>query len=347
MVSWFLVGRDTSGQSVVLGMEGSQKKQELVGTNKARLISFLQRFPGARGFLVARPAGGNGIDASSLLPQLSSGATGTNNVIIPDATWFNFFRDSDSKQPIVVAMKGSQGVEFYAGNQKAELIQFFLRHTQAGNYLVAPASANPPANLPRWDPQSVPNPSWKVLLEIGHGPGDRFRPGARAYDGSTTEHDLNRVAANAARDFLMSVGVDCRVNDDSEGGGNRQDLTDLGRRIAGGFDVFCSVHHNAFNRAAQGAEAFSHRTNGNALDQELAKLIADEISDELKIANRGAKEANFWILTGAEATNVRATSLAEIYFIDDQITKPPLQDFSKRGGVALGRAILKWLQRHP
>ena len=346
MVSWFLVGRNDSEQSIVLGMNGSQKEQTLTGTNKENLISFLQRFPRARGFLVARPAGGDGIDASSLLPQLAD-STGTNDVIIPDATWFNFFRVSASKQPIVVAMKGSQGVEFYAGNQKAELIQFFLRHTGAGNYLVAPATATPPANLPRWNPQSFPNRSWKVLLEVGHGPGDRFRPGAKAYDGSTTEHDLNIVTANAAREFLISLGVDCRVNDDSEGGGNGPGLIDLGRRIAGGFDVFCSVHHNAFNKKVQGSEAFSHRTNGSALDRELAKLIADEISDELKIRNRGAKEANFWILTGAEATNVRATSLAEIYFIDDQVTRPPLQDFSKRGGVALGRAILKWLQRHP
>ena len=347
MVSWFLIRRDTSGQSVVLGMDGSQEKQKLVDSSKTNLLSFLQRFPGARGFLVAAPDGDDGIDASSLLPQSGRGFSATNTIVAPEATWFNFFRDSERKQPIVVAMKGSQGVEFYDGNLKAELIEFLLRHTQANNYLVAPAGATPPPNLPRWDPQSFPSRSWKVLLEVGHGPGLPFDPGALSHDGSTTEYDLNKVTANAARQFLVGMGVDCRVNDANQGE-TRQDLINLGAGIAGGFDVFCSIHHNASaKKRAQGAEAFAHRARGSSFDRALSSLISAEIASELQIPNRGMKEENWLILSGAKKTNVRAATLAEIYFIDVQAPKPPLKDFSTRGGTALGRAILTWLQRNP
>ncbi|MEM9008029.1 MAG: N-acetylmuramoyl-L-alanine amidase [Cyanobacteria bacterium P01_F01_bin.86] len=328
-------------------MDGSQERQRLVGPNKANLIDFLQRFSGARGFLVAAPDGGDGIDASSLLPQSGSGFSGTSATVVPDATWFNFFRDSERRQPIVVAMKGGQGVEFYDGNLKAELIEFLLRHTRAGNYLVAPAGATPPSNLPRWEPQRFSNRSWKVLLEVGHGPGVPFDPGALSHDGSTTEYDLNKITANAARNFLVSRGVDCRINDDDQGE-TRQDLINLGARIAGGFDVFCSIHHNASNaRRAQGSEAFAHRARGSSSDRVLSSLISAEIASELRIRDRGVKEANLLILSGAKQTNVRAATLAEIYFIDVQSPKPPLRDFSTRGGTALGRAILTWLQRNP
>lgn len=179
------------------------------------------------------------------------------------------------------------------------------------------------------------------MLEVGHGPGVPFDPGAIAHDGRTTEYSLNVIAAQAARDVIVAAGVQCTINDDPQGA-----LRDIGLK-ASSFDVFCSIHHNAFNGAVQHTEAFSHATKGGTLDIELADMISRQVSQALGITDGGAKQARLGVLSGAEDTNVRAAVLAEVYFIDDRINDPPLQNFSTRGGKAIGQAILDWLNKHP
>ncbi len=189
------------------------------------------------------------------------------------------------------------------------------------------------------------------MLEIGHGPGVPFDPGAIAHDNRTTEHELNTIAANAARNVLVAAGVDCTVID------TPGSLHSLGLR-ASGFDVFCSVHHNALTRGqnkAQRSEAFSHATKGDKPDQELARMISAEMSKTLGLPNGGAKQAKLGVLSGAEDTTVRAAVLAEVYFIDfvggtvsgKSFPKPDLKNSSARGGEAIGRAIVDWLKKNP
>lgn len=187
--------------------------------------------------------------------------------------------------------------------------------------------------------------TWKakgVLLEVGHGPNpDGFEPGAVV--GREREYDLNWVAAKEAQEVILAAGVPCTITD--FGGVNSgTDLYEIGKTAAG-YDVFCSIHHNAANGSAQGAEVLVHNRKGDTDDIALAKLMSTEIASELGIADRIARGRDprmaLGVLSGAEDTNVRVSVLAELYFMDAPVSDR--KGWSKRGGRAVGRAILNWL----
>lgn len=353
MANWISFARDKSDKPVVSAMNGGTIEESLNSDSKDNLIGFLKRFSGAGTFLVAKPDGSKSeVEAVELLPQSDSSASDDTNGT-PDATWFQFFRNGDG-QPIVVAMNDTNGVESYKGNLRQALTDFLVRHSGANTFQIAPASTSIPQGIPEWKPPTPPPPKQsghRVMLEIGHGPGVPFDPGAIAHDNRTTEHELNIIAANAARNVLVAAGVDCTVID------TPGSLHSLGLK-ASGFDVFCSVHHNALRKGqnqAQRSEAFSHATKGGKPDQELARMISAEMSKTLGLPNGGAKQARLGVLSGAEDTNVRAAVLAEVYFIDfvggtvggKSFPKPDLKTSSTRGGEAIGRAIVDWLEKNP
>ncbi|MGI0487128.1 N-acetylmuramoyl-L-alanine amidase [Pantanalinema rosaneae CENA516] len=191
--------------------------------------------------------------------------------------------------------------------------------------------------------------TWKargVLLEIGHGPNPSgSEPGAVV--GRIREYDLNGIAAQAARKVILAAGVPCTITDFG-GTTPRNDLYEIGQTAAG-FDVFCSIHHNAANASAQGAEVLIHNRKGDATDLALAQSMSAEIAAELGIRDRIARGRDprvaLGVLSGAEDTNVRVSVLAELYFMDAPVTDHT--DWSERGGRAVGRAILKWLAANP
>ena len=343
MANWILFARDEGGKPLVSAMSGASAEETINSDLKANLLGFLALFPQAGTFLVAKP-NSTQEEAIALLPRIDIGGTNTVSNASPNGTWFHFFRDREG-QPVIVAMNGANPVEFYQGNLKQALIEFLNRHSGANTFQVAPPQTPIPTGVPEWQPTPPPPPSkHRVMLEVGHGPGTPFDPGAIAHDGQTTEHALNLIAANAARDAIVAKGINCTVIDSAGS------LHSIGLQSSG-FDVFCSVHHNAFNGTVQRAEAFSHTTKGDGLDSELAAMISQELAETLNIPNGGAKKARFGVLSGAEDTNVRVSVLAEVYFIDFQgngsLPKPNLTDFSKRGGAAIGHAIIEWLKKHP
>jgi N-acetylmuramoyl-L-alanine amidase len=177
-----------------------------------------------------------------------------------------------------------------------------------------------------------------VLLEIGHGayPGG-FEPGA-VHKSGATEYDLNVIVATTAKDALKRRGIACELTD------SPKSLYMIGHEAAD-YDVFVSIHHNAFNAEAQGTEAFYHSTRGNGNDRELAEIVAEKIADKLRIPNRGAKSANFGVLAGAEAVHesTDAAILAEIYFMDAPEASY-LPELSLKGGEALAEGIAEYLE---
>lgn len=181
-----------------------------------------------------------------------------------------------------------------------------------------------------------------VLLEVGHGPTpDGFDSGAIGV-GGVREYDLNWIAAKAAQEFLIASGVPCTVTDFG-GSSSSGDLYQIGQ-MAAGYDVFCSFHHNSAEstHVKQRAEVLIHNRKGTDEDMALAELMSAEIAQELGIRDGGGKPQALGVLSGAEDTNVRVSVLAELYFIHVPVPDP--NDWSKRGGQAVGRAILKWLK---
>ena len=345
MANWILFTRGDDDKPVVSAMKDGGTVESKSLDIKADLIAFLNRFSGAETFLVAKP-GGTDVEAVDLLPRTAKDGSDGGSVN-PDATWFQFFRNGT--QPVVVAMKNDNGVEIYNGSVKSVLINFLNRHTGANSFQIAPEGTKIP-DAPVWKPSTVPTSvvsGKKVMLEVGHGPlTPGFDPGAIAHDGVTTEHELNVIAANAARDVLVKAGISCVIVDTPQ-----SSLRDMGLKAAG-FDVFCSIHHNSVaGGKAQRAEVFLHATRGGQADQDLATKMSTEIAKELGIPDGGAKTANFGVLSGAEDTNVKASVLAELYFINFQggpvrgksFPKPDLKNDSKRGGEAVGRTIRDFL----
>ena len=179
-----------------------------------------------------------------------------------------------------------------------------------------------------------------VLLEIGHGvtPSGGLDPGAIGIN-SRNEYELNKIAAKAAQRGIRQAGVPCDVTDAVAS------LRSLGERAAG-YDVFCSIHHNSASAPAQGAEVLVCRSRADSADLELSRSMSAEIAAELGIRDRiaGGRDPrlNLGILRGAESTDVRVSVLAELYFIHVHV--PDVVDWSSRGGEAVGRAILRWLE---
>lgn len=194
-------------------------------------------------------------------------------------------------------------------------------------------------------PPPPPSPICKgkgVLLEVGHGPTpDGFDSGAIGV-GGIREYDLNWMAAKAAQEFLIASGVPCTVTDFG-GRSSSGDLYQIGQ-MAAGYDVFCSFHHNSAEstNVTQRAEVLIHNRKGTDEDMALAQSMSAEIAQELGIRDGGGKRKALGVLSGAEDTDVRVAVLAELYFI--HVPVPDTNDWSKRGGKAVGQAILKWLQ---
>lgn len=356
--SWFLIARNPDNKPNISAMSRTGAVVEsLTTTVKADLIRFLQRFTGASGFLVAAPtaiatpSSTEPIEATDLLPQ-DEEEDGMAEFAIPTAvptppSWFDFFRDTRG-QPVVVAMAGNRAVDIFRGNQKANLITFLNKYPTASYFLVAPAGKPIPSVQPPVVRPEVPIRARGVLLEIGHGPGTPFDPGAIAPTGET-EYNLNILTANAARDVIRAARVPCLVINPAQGSDRGASLREIGTRAAG-YDIFCSIHHNSFNRQVQGTEVLIHRTKGSASSRRLAEVTARAIAQELRITLRRGNGVNnslgVAILGGAEDTNVRAAVLSEGYFIDVP-NIPNRRDWSTRYGQALGRGILQWLRENP
>jgi N-acetylmuramoyl-L-alanine amidase len=337
LATWILFERSANDEPQVSAMSGGKAVERLSSSSKTELIMFLNRFQAAGTFLVARVK--DDLEATDLLPEDVS--------LVEDATLgitadvYKFFRN-DNGQPVVAAMQGDEAVEILTGNRRDALITFLNKYPNARRFDIAAAGSKIPTviNLPDRTPIYRGR---GVMLEIGHGPGTRFDPGAIAPTGET-EYDLNIIATNAARQVIVAAGVPCTVIDTPQA--NLQDLYNIGLQ-AGGFDVFCSVHHNAFDgpggRNPQGAEVLVHRTKAEASDRRLAAIMTAAMADELNISNRGVKDnLALLVLSGAEDTNVRASVLAELYFLDAPV--PNRQDWSRRGGIAMGQAIIQWLK---
>lgn len=115
-------------------------------------------------------------------------------------------------------------------------------------------------------------------------------------------------------------------------------MADIGKRAAG-YDIFVSLHQNAFNKKAQGHEVFYHKQAPDT-DAKLAQAInseLDDIFDDSIIPNRGTKKANFSVLTNA-SEGVPAV-LVESLFMD----APGMSHANvEKAATAIGRGIEKF-----
>jgi N-acetylmuramoyl-L-alanine amidase len=187
-----------------------------------------------------------------------------------------------------------------------------------------------------------------VFLEIGHGPreGGGYDPGAVRIDpaGNKTEHQLNKIVANAIKARLDELGIPCVVDRDPA-------LKNYSSgRQAAGHDLLVSVHHNSHDdmSRAQGAEAvMDPRSRNPKSDARLCKLLSDAMAKANSIPSRGAKQMKLAVLSGGRSVGVPYNALIETYFVQRRPDANPatadMEEWSRRGGIAAANAIAAFL----
>lgn len=210
-----------------------------------------------------------------------------------------------------------------------------------------------------------------VILDPGHGGSD---PGASGGEGAS-EKDLTLILARQLKSRLeqaLNLRVVLTRNSDTDL--SLDSRSALANQYKG--DLFVSLHLNSSpNRSARGAETYflsleasdseAHRTaaleNAGSNDplydlqlmlwdltqsqylgqsQSLAGLVQAELNDELKLRNRGVKQAPFRVLLGAAMPAV----LVELGFLSNRSEKNKLLDPQYRGELidALVRAVSRY-----
>jgi N-acetylmuramoyl-L-alanine amidase len=180
-----------------------------------------------------------------------------------------------------------------------------------------------------------------VLIEVGHGPyPGGFEKGASAR--GVHEYDLNWDAAKACSEALSKLGIPSQITDS---GLSLYDIGKLGEE----YDVFMSIHHNAFDGDVQGCEVLVHKDKHDDADVVLGGFVSKEMSRVLGFRNRGVKaNRRLGVLSGAEDaekhySSTKASVLAECYFMDALPANHSAT--SKRAGRAIATGIhdfLKW-----
>lgn len=175
-------------------------------------------------------------------------------------------------------------------------------------------------------------PQWKfkgkgILLNPGHGKTDS---GALGKNRNITEYALNMLQANTLAEEFTRLGIPFEIITQDNTGGYLEPLGEAAK----GFDLFLSLHQNAFDGKEHGAEVCVPPVS-NAVEDALGKAIVAAVSKALGITNRGLKPRNLAVLRGAGKVNCPAL-LVESQFIDDETDEAK----AKAATVTAANAIL-------
>lgn len=167
----------------------------------------------------------------------------------------------------------------------------------------------------------------KVCINGGHMPGkDPGALGSRVTEAEITQKLMNLVAG-----YLEKAGCEVMAVQTKE-------LADICRKSnEWGADLFVSIHCNAANKKAKGTETFAYygSREGNAL----AHHIQSQIITSLATANRGVKEAGFYVLKHTKCT----AALVETAFIDNLGDEQLLIDKTDDFARAIARGVTDYI----
>lgn len=163
-----------------------------------------------------------------------------------------------------------------------------------------------------------------IVIDPGHGGHD---PGALGT--ILQEKDLNLDVSKRLYDLLGNFGYKAILTRETDLYVSLSDRTKLS--LSSGADLFVSVHTNAsLSIGASGIETFYAPKNQEA--QVLAGIVQKAVLAKVDSLDRGAKEANLWVL----AHNIPHSILVEIGFITNISEEERLKQESYRQEIAEG-----------
>ncbi|MDQ7092370.1 N-acetylmuramoyl-L-alanine amidase [Desulfosporosinus sp. PR] len=173
-----------------------------------------------------------------------------------------------------------------------------------------------------------------IMLDPGHGGPDTGAIGPNhTYEKNNTlpiAQDLSTILQQAGAKVLLTR------SDDSSPAANYSEVEDLQARVDEAAkskpDLFISIHNDSFsNPAVQGTTTYYCQENPQEQkSQQLASSIQNAVIDTVKTNNRGAKEANFYVI---RYTSMPAV-LLEAAFISSPYEEARLQNDTFRKNVA-------------
>ncbi len=170
----------------------------------------------------------------------------------------------------------------------------------------------------------------KVVVNGGHFVGvDPGAIGSRTTEAEVTFDLMGRVAA-----YLEKAGCEVLTV-------HRSELADICKESnEWGADIFVSIHCNACKDAkgrAKGTETFAYY--GSREGDALAHHIQSQIVTSLATANRGVKEAGFYVLKHTKCPAV----LVECAFIDNLGDEQLLLDKTDDFARAIARGVTDYI----
>ena len=189
--------------------------------------------------------------------------------------------------------------------------------TRVRGYSASEGEPNDPVEPPR---TSQIDGKMTVIIDPGHGGSD---VGATSLDGTYDEKHINLTVAKYLQSYLKSAGVNViMVRDTLEDG---SDLTLRGavmERYQDTADLFFSIHHNAANTAARGAEALAQVADKNGGP---TKILAEKLLEEYRalgvpirsIVFRKGSNGDYYYTNRAAASLFIPALTSEFCFIDN------------------------------
>lgn len=194
---------------------------------------------------------------------------------------------------------------YYGNGTKNAVIRFQTSKGLSADGIVGPAT---------WDSlfgtssggETLPGSLKKIFIDAGHGGSDSGAAG-----NNLKEKDITLSISKQLGNILNSQGYAIKYSRTSD---TYISLEDRAKEAnAWGADLFVSIHTNAFSSSsARGTECYTH-PSASGTAKTLSKNVANAISRNLGIPNRGHKEADFAVL---RLTNMPAI-LVETAFISN------------------------------
>ena len=162
----------------------------------------------------------------------------------------------------------------------------------------------------------------KIFLNPGHGGND-----SGAIGHGLIERDVALLIARRVEHYLLAVGYETLLFQFD----GLQTICD--KANSWGADLFVSIHCNAANGLAQGAETY-YFTDSRA-GRKLATNIQNQLINSLPLVDRGIKTANFVVLTNT----IMPAVLVETAFIDNSHDAQLLRDKQDDFARAIARGV--------
>ncbi len=162
----------------------------------------------------------------------------------------------------------------------------------------------------------------KIFLNPGHGGND-----SGAIGHGLIERDVALLIARRVEHYLLAVGYETLLFQFD----GLQTICD--KANSWGADLFVSIHCNAANGSAKGAETY-YFTDSRA-GRKLANHIQRQLINSLPLVDRGIKTANFVVLTNT----IMPAVLVETAFIDNAHDAALLRDKQDDFARAIARGV--------